>query len=128
MGCSVIFSTQHIIGNWSSIAGEPSATLPHETTRVHKASQHFCTCLHFLHFDCDHVLNSPCTVAKSEVAQLIGPAGFFQIFASFPLMIFVYGCQPIVFRVVNELKDASKTRLNQVFVAALGICSFIYAV
>jgi amino acid permease len=71
---------------------------------------------------------SPCTAAKSEVAQLITPAGFFQIFASFPLMIFVYGCQPIVFHVVNELKDASKTRLNQVFVAALGFCSFIYAV
>jgi len=48
--------TQHFIGNWSSIAGVPSATLPHETTRVHKASQHFWTCLHFLHFDYDHVL------------------------------------------------------------------------
>jgi amino acid permease len=71
---------------------------------------------------------SPCTAAKTDFAKLLRPAGIFQVFATFPVMVFCYACQFSVFHIVNELQDANRTRLNLVFVTALVTCSSIYAV
>ena len=75
------------------------------------------------------MLYSRCTAAKTDFAKLLPPAGIFQIFATFPIvMVFCYACQFRVFHIVNELQDANRTRLNLVFVTALVTSSSIYDV
>jgi len=63
----------------------------------------------------------PCTAAKADFGELLGPGAALTLFSSFPTFIFSFACQQNVFNVANELKDADMKKLNRIGMAS--VCS-----